>query len=216
MLHPVSTARRARQAGRWRELSLEKGMRLVSTTPQHPPFFAGARDRQERLAGGHRCRRGVQPAGHVHRTNTIGTATLIGSWRDDQFDPEQHAFYYARVLEIPTPRTPRWTHLRRGGGTPRPQGCALGRHAPSPDLNQSGERVRRPRLSVSIAWLQVEAAQAGRAHAGSPWSTGGESAELAGVPRRHPRSWRDPARDRAAQSLSMSLSYHSIIPAFSK
>ena len=37
-------------------------------------------------------------------TNDIGTATLIGSWRDETFDPEQHAFYYARVLEIPTPR----------------------------------------------------------------------------------------------------------------
>jgi hypothetical protein len=37
-------------------------------------------------------------------TNDIGAATLIGSWRDETFDPEQHAFYYARALEIPTPR----------------------------------------------------------------------------------------------------------------
>ena len=37
-------------------------------------------------------------------TNDIGAATLIGSWRDESFDPEQYAFYYARVLEIPTPR----------------------------------------------------------------------------------------------------------------
>jgi hypothetical protein len=29
---------------------------------------------------------------------------LIGSWTDDSFDPEQHAFYYSRVIEIPTPR----------------------------------------------------------------------------------------------------------------
>jgi hypothetical protein len=37
-------------------------------------------------------------------TNSIGAAELMGSWRDENFDPEQHAFYYARALEIPTPR----------------------------------------------------------------------------------------------------------------
>ena len=37
-------------------------------------------------------------------SNTIGAATLTGSWTDEQFDPAQHAFYYARALEIPTPR----------------------------------------------------------------------------------------------------------------
>jgi len=37
-------------------------------------------------------------------SNTIGSTELIGSWTDELFDPEQHAFYYARVLEIPTPR----------------------------------------------------------------------------------------------------------------
>lgn len=39
-------------------------------------------------------------------TNTIGAATLTGSWKDTSFDPTQKAFYYVRVLEIPTPR---WT-----------------------------------------------------------------------------------------------------------
>ena len=37
-------------------------------------------------------------------SNTIGAPTLTGSWTDEQFDPAQHAFYYARALEIPTPR----------------------------------------------------------------------------------------------------------------
>ncbi len=37
-------------------------------------------------------------------TNTIGAVELIGSWTDETFDAEQHAFYYARALEIPTPR----------------------------------------------------------------------------------------------------------------
>ena len=39
-------------------------------------------------------------------TNTIGTAELATVWTDPEFDPDLSAFYYARVIEIPTPR---WT-----------------------------------------------------------------------------------------------------------
>lgn len=39
-------------------------------------------------------------------TNTIGAPELITAWKDPAFDPKQRAFYYVRVIEIPTPR---WT-----------------------------------------------------------------------------------------------------------
>ena len=39
-------------------------------------------------------------------TNSIGDAILAGHWVDPHFDLAEHAFYYVRVLEIPTPR---WT-----------------------------------------------------------------------------------------------------------
>jgi hypothetical protein len=52
-------------------------------------------------------------------TNTIGDPELISVWKDPQFDAAQRAFYYARVLEIPTPR---WTayDAKRFGVKPLP------------------------------------------------------------------------------------------------
>jgi hypothetical protein len=37
-------------------------------------------------------------------SNAHGVATLMAQWQDPRFDPTQSAFYYVRVLEVPTPR----------------------------------------------------------------------------------------------------------------
>ena len=47
-------------------------------------------------------------------TNTIGDPELIAVWTDPDFDPALAAFYYAKVIEIPTPRWTAYEALRFG------------------------------------------------------------------------------------------------------
>jgi len=50
--------------------------------------------------------------------NTVGDAELSTWWRDPDFDRNQAAFYYARVLEIPTPRHTLFDSLALGVDSP--------------------------------------------------------------------------------------------------
>ena len=56
--------------------------------------------------------RGKTPVGNTVNVadasykNTIGAPMLFGYWKDPNFNPQERAFYYVRVIEIPTPR---WT-----------------------------------------------------------------------------------------------------------
>ena len=53
-------------------------------------------------------------------SNTIGAEELLGTWTDPDFDPSQRAMYYARAIEIPTPR---WaTYLSVATGLPLSEG----------------------------------------------------------------------------------------------
>jgi hypothetical protein len=54
-------------------------------------------------------------------TNTIGAAELAAVWTDPDFNPSQRAFYYARVIEIPTPRWSTYDAFRFG--IPLPEGA---------------------------------------------------------------------------------------------
>jgi hypothetical protein len=56
-------------------------------------------------------------------TNAIGAAFLQAFWTDEDFDPAQLAFYYVRVIEIPTPR---WTtHDAKVFGVKIPNGAPV-------------------------------------------------------------------------------------------
>jgi hypothetical protein len=51
-------------------------------------------------------------------TNTIGAPILSAHWRDPDFDPNERAFYYVRVLEIPTPRWTTYDAVKFGAKLP--------------------------------------------------------------------------------------------------
>ena len=54
-------------------------------------------------------------------TNAIGDPYLTAFWEDPDFDPLMRAFYYVRVIEIPTPR---WTtHDAKVFGVEIPEGA---------------------------------------------------------------------------------------------
>ncbi|MDW4551281.1 DUF3604 domain-containing protein [Defluviimonas sp. D31] len=59
-------------------------------------------------------------------TNTIGEALIGAYWMDPEFDPTQAAFYYVRVLEIPTPTWIAYDEAFFGKGDAPPE--ALRKH----------------------------------------------------------------------------------------
>ena len=50
--------------------------------------------------------------------NTIGSIELKKVWKDPEFDPKLHAFYYVRVLQIPTPRWSTYDAAKEGVAPP--------------------------------------------------------------------------------------------------
>ncbi|MEA3301694.1 MAG: DUF3604 domain-containing protein [Pseudomonadota bacterium] len=55
---------------------------------------------------------------HANWTNTIGQSELATVWTDPDFDPAEKAYYYARVIEIPTPRWTAYDAFRFGFDLP--------------------------------------------------------------------------------------------------
>ena len=75
----------------------------------HERIFDVAVSGDRKIGANGRCRTPVGDTVNVANatyTNSIGDALLMGHWKDLEFDASQRAFYYVRVIEIPTPR---WT-----------------------------------------------------------------------------------------------------------
>ncbi len=83
-------------------------------------------------------------------TNTIGATELSATWKDPQFDPSKPAVYYARALEIPTPR---WTTI-----------LAVKDHLPIPD---NGHAILQERAWASPIWYTPANAKAAQAKRGT-------------------------------------------------
>ncbi len=77
--------------------------------------------------------------------NSIGATQLSATWQDPEFDPSKPAVYYARALEIPTPR---WTTI-----------LAVKTHLPLPD---NGRAILQERAWASPIWYTPAKSTASR------------------------------------------------------
>ena len=66
----------------------------------------------------------VDPASASYK-NTIGATELATEWTDPEFDAEARAFYYVRVLQIPTPRNSLYDSVALGAAPPRGYATAI-------------------------------------------------------------------------------------------
>jgi hypothetical protein len=95
-------------SGNLDRIQIVKGWVDGAGETQEQVYDVAVSDGRKIDADGH-CKTLVGSTVNVERatwTNTIGDPELMTVWKDPEFDPSQRAFYYARVIEIPTPR---WT-----------------------------------------------------------------------------------------------------------
>jgi hypothetical protein len=72
-------------------------------------------------------------------TNSIGASELSAIWTDPDFDAAENAFYYVRVLEIPTPRWVLYDKVRLGA-----------------ELPEDAELTHQERAYTSPIWYSAE------------------------------------------------------------
>ena len=102
-------------------LQIIKGWIDTDGNSQEKVFDVAFSDQRQPDAGGN-----IPPVGNTvdvakaSYSNTIGAQQLQAFWRDPEFDQTREAFYYARALEIPTPRWSTYDAMRLGVEAPHP------------------------------------------------------------------------------------------------
>ena len=101
-------------------LQVVKGWIDATGEPREKVFDVAWSDREKRSVNDGR----LTPVGSTvdvtipSYSNTIGAAELATLWHDPEFNPKQAAFYYVRVLEIPTPHWVAYDLVRFGNEAP--------------------------------------------------------------------------------------------------
>jgi hypothetical protein len=75
----------------------------------HERIYDVAVSNGRKIGSDGRCKKSVGSTVDIANatyTNAIGAPLLSGWWKDPDFNPQERAFYYIRVIQIPTPR---WT-----------------------------------------------------------------------------------------------------------
>jgi hypothetical protein len=127
--------------------------------------------------------------------NTIGAVELKTVWTDPDFDPALDAFYYVRVLEIPTPRWSTIQAVKLGRVPPSGTGftAVIQERAWSSPIwyTPSAEARKASKPGLTVAELSKQGAQLLRRRAtqGTARRQDGESAQLRDRP-----ALRDPPR----------------------
>jgi len=99
-------------------LQVVKGWRDADGALQEKVYDVAISEGRRSLFGGVRDIVSTVDVATATYTNDVGTAELRAVFRDPDFDPAERAFYYARVIEIPTPRWNVYDTVRLGANLP--------------------------------------------------------------------------------------------------
>jgi hypothetical protein len=101
-------------------IQIIKGWVDAKGEPQERIYDVAVSDAREIAADG-RCKTPVGNTVDIKTAayqNTIGASELLASWTDPDFNPDLHALYYTRTLEIPTPRWSTYNAVKYGVAPP--------------------------------------------------------------------------------------------------